>query len=389
MGESHGSVTGGGDSFSIPTGVCGRASNLLISCRLTDSLIGEHVYNMKAIVFAWIALASVVFGQQSEEERKYYEEFARSEQRAISEFPDAAKPDSALAKEMAKIDKALKNGADPIFYSANKPYIIAQRAAKSISESQAASPVQDKPKASSILSSSSETIPEIGGFKSVVVRKIEPDGISVVHDCGAGKIPIEKLTAAERAKFGISMEGASEFRRQVAENTAAYYARQRELEAQAEAEAKAAAQAAGEAEMARQQETQENPPIIVQAPVWERLVTNSVARANNRNKVVDEIRRQDGDSAAEQYLAEQRLADMESSQSDGDPVAAIPSRNRISYLEGGKYQKRGNVIAVGGNFGSGYTISGDSLTKDGSVTHKRSGSMWMPVKQGEKQIYDP
>ena len=97
---------------------------------------------------------------------------------------------------------------------------------------------------------------------------------------------------------------------------------------------------------------------------WEQYVTNSVARQHMDNPE-------------------------ESGQVVAPSVVPAPSSLQISYLEGGKYQKRGNVIASGGNFGSGYTISGDSLTKGGSVTHKRSGSMWMPVKSGEKQIYDP
>ncbi|MCP5547358.1 MAG: hypothetical protein H7A50_08290 [Akkermansiaceae bacterium] len=64
--------------------------------------------------------------------------------------------------------------------------------------------------------------------------------------------------------------------------------------------------------------------------------------------------------------------------------------HRIVNLEGGRYQRRGGVIATNGDFSNGYTIRGDSLVdRSGSVTHKRSGTMWMPVRSGHPQISDP
>ena len=46
-------------------------------------------------------------------------------------------------------------------------------------------------------------------------------------------------------------------------------------------------------------------------PVWERYVTNTELTRHNRAAVADEIRRQDGEGAAERFLIEKRLKDLD------------------------------------------------------------------------------
>lgn len=90
---------------------------------------------MKLRAITWmaaLALTGVCLGQQSEDETRFYTDYARSEQRAIADYPDAANANSPIAKMMGQIDMALKNGGDPLYYSADKPYIIAQRAASAL-----------------------------------------------------------------------------------------------------------------------------------------------------------------------------------------------------------------------------------------------------------------
>ena len=87
---------------------------------------------MKTIALAWIVASSIVLSQQTEEEKRFYADFERSESQAIAAYPDAAKPDSPIAKKMAEMDSALKTAEDPLYNSADKPMVLAQRAAKEL-----------------------------------------------------------------------------------------------------------------------------------------------------------------------------------------------------------------------------------------------------------------
>jgi hypothetical protein len=77
-------------------------------------------------------LAVKVKQQQSVEEQRFYAEANKAEERAIEFYPDAANPQSALAKEMARIDKDLIATDNPLIYDPNKAFKVAQMAANNL-----------------------------------------------------------------------------------------------------------------------------------------------------------------------------------------------------------------------------------------------------------------
>ncbi len=66
---------------------------------------------------------------ESKQEREFYTKYEASEQKTLQFYPDAGKADSQLAKEMAALDAQMKELGDPLYYSENKPFILAQQAA--------------------------------------------------------------------------------------------------------------------------------------------------------------------------------------------------------------------------------------------------------------------
>ena len=77
-----------------------------------------------------------------------------------------------------------------------------------------------------------DAIPEMNGYKSVYIRRIEPDGIGIIHECGAAKIPIEKLTGQQRAEYCLTFESAAEYRKTLAKNELTALRRLQQLELQ-------------------------------------------------------------------------------------------------------------------------------------------------------------
>jgi hypothetical protein len=354
----------------------------------------QNQKTMKTRAVTWIAvlaLAGVCVGQQSPEQKKYIEDYDKSEDRVIAAYPDAAIAGSPFNTKMVELYNAMVATEDPHLNSADRPMILAERAAKELGvvavKTLAAEPDMVKPPGydhfiPKAFKYENEVIPEFHSYKSVRVRKVEPDGLKIIHESGAAKIEIENLTAEQRLKYGITMEGAAQYRKQVAANTAAYYANQRVAAIQAKADAEATAQAAAEKAAAEQEaQNRVNQP-AVQAPVWERFVTNSVATQNNRQNVADEIRRQDGDAAAVRFVTEERLKDLEEAQVD---------REKVVSLESGKYRRTGDRITVGIDITGGYRIKGNMLYSypSGAPTHTRSGSLWVPLNSSHPQIRDP
>ncbi len=175
-----------------------------------------------------VAFMGISVGQQSEEKKRFDADQARSEQQAVAAFPDIGNSASPLAQKVAEMDKALAADEDPLYDSADKALILARKAAKLLG----IKPVDAKqdpilePQAPAKLDS--HVIPELNGYTAVTVRRVEPDGLCVIHESGASKIPIEKLTEEQRTKYGLTMERAAHYRKQVAENVATSYARQQE-----------------------------------------------------------------------------------------------------------------------------------------------------------------
>jgi hypothetical protein len=77
-------------------------------------------------------LAVKVQQMQSVEEQRFYEQAAKAELRAIEFYPDAANPQTALAKEMARIDKDLIATDNPLIYDPNKAFKVAQMAGNNL-----------------------------------------------------------------------------------------------------------------------------------------------------------------------------------------------------------------------------------------------------------------
>lgn len=66
---------------------------------------------------------------ESKQEQEFYAKYQASEQKTLQFYPDAGKADSRLAKEMAALDAQMQELGDPLYFSENKPFILAQQAA--------------------------------------------------------------------------------------------------------------------------------------------------------------------------------------------------------------------------------------------------------------------
>jgi hypothetical protein len=84
------------------------------------------------------------------------------------------------------------------------------------------------PEPTSPAETENKVIPEMSGYKSVTIHRVEPDGLRIIHEAGAAKIPIEKLTDEQRTEYGLTTEGATEYRRRIAANAAEAQARQQD-----------------------------------------------------------------------------------------------------------------------------------------------------------------
>lgn len=193
-----------------------------------------------------LALTGICPGQQSQEGKRFQEDYARSAQQAAVEFPDVGNAATPLAQKVAEMDKALAAEEDPLYNSADKPLILARKAAKQLGVKPAeARPIPTKaPQAPVELDG--KVIPEMNGYKSVTIRGVEPDGIRVIHESGTSKIPIEKLTEEQRAKYGLTVEGAAQFRSRVAQSEATTYAQEKQAEKEKAADQQAAKEKAAD-----------------------------------------------------------------------------------------------------------------------------------------------
>jgi hypothetical protein len=68
----------------------------------------------------------------SQAERQFYAEYAASESKAIQFYPDAAKADSPLSVEMARLESEMKSLGDDLYYSPDKPLLLAKAAARNL-----------------------------------------------------------------------------------------------------------------------------------------------------------------------------------------------------------------------------------------------------------------
>ncbi len=66
------------------------------------------------------------------EAEQYEAEYSVSESKAVKFYPDTAKPDSEMVQRMAELDTRMRENGDPLYYSTDKPFILAKAAAKEL-----------------------------------------------------------------------------------------------------------------------------------------------------------------------------------------------------------------------------------------------------------------
>lgn len=68
--------------------------------------------------------------QEQAEATKFYADYEANEIKTIGLYPDAGVKNSPMSKEMARIDAEMLKLGDPLYYSTDKPLILAKEAAK-------------------------------------------------------------------------------------------------------------------------------------------------------------------------------------------------------------------------------------------------------------------
>ena len=334
---------------------------------------------MKAIMCGWILVMGVLCAQNSEEEVRFFADYRKSEALAVAAFPDAAKFDTKLSQKMMEIDQSWKKADDQRYYSPDKPMMIAEIAAKELGISPAtppppalaqevASPPSGAPgqrsdawlaKKDEAWRLMSEYYPEYcdPALMSQTYKFVkEWDAWAKVNNPDVYENPMKPLIYAKWQKAA-------------------------EIEAKKQQEEESARLA---------QEAANRPP--PPAPVWKRFVKNSEFQRNNRDAIAGEIRQQNGDEAAQQFLREVPSASVAEQSNEPEthsaPAAGFPSSK---VLEGGSYRREGNRITRAGNLSDGYEIRGGKLysLQTGAPTHTRSGGMWTPLDGAHERIWDP
>lgn len=69
---------------------------------------------------------------EQKEAEKFYAAYQKSEDKTIGLYPDAAVKDSPMSKEIARLDAEMLELGDPLYYSTDKPFILAKEAAKNL-----------------------------------------------------------------------------------------------------------------------------------------------------------------------------------------------------------------------------------------------------------------
>lgn len=90
---------------------------------------------MKTRTVTWMiafVLTSVCVGQRSEEDKRFEEDYTRSERKAVAAYPDTTNSESAMVKRMVELDEQMRKQGDPRYHSPEKPMILAEIAAKEL-----------------------------------------------------------------------------------------------------------------------------------------------------------------------------------------------------------------------------------------------------------------
>lgn len=214
---------------------------------------------MKRHALIWmIALATTGYsiGQESEADKEFNADYDKSCAQAIAAYPDIMKPETAMFQRLVKMDTEL-TADDPLRYSSEKMMIMALRAAKELGISPVVAIPNAPPPKQPIINPGvldAAKIDEFHGYRSVVIVKVEPDGIRILHEYGAAKIQIEQISDTEREHFGLNMDTATIYRQQMARQSELY--RQQEALEQRQAQLALQERQAREAYAAQQRQIQ-------------------------------------------------------------------------------------------------------------------------------------
>ncbi len=338
-------------------------------------------------------------GQQTEEEKRFEEAYSRSEQNTIAAYPDTTNPQSAIIKRMIELDEQMREQGDQRYHSPDKPMILAELAAKDLGIKAAEAEPNPNPEPQAPVTLDDKVIPELNGYVSVTIRSVEPDGLRIMHESGAAKIPIEKLTEEQRAKYGLTVEGAALYRNKVAENAATNDVRQRNVPPPPKVRRHQAPASPNTFEPTVRAKTaafetwisQGGPPIVTR---WEERKHRSSAQPRYQKGPMKWMTEAEAKVKFEEVWA--AASDAEKEKYAGRLVVGNEGRQDLKEAKnkgsngGGNYQRRGSYISIDGMPTGGYRINGTSLYDDtGMPTHHKAGGVWIPLDPSHPQIVDP
>lgn len=194
-----------------------------------------------AFIIVALQLSNPSSGQTPDQQAAFDREWDQSCNIATTRYPDSVSADTPLGKKMGEMDNQLKASNDPLFYSPNKPLLLATRAAMELGIKPAGAPLdsaqpENTPKRETRKQADphafeNEVWKEKWGYKSVRVRTVEPDGVRIFHESGVTKILIEVMSESDRDHYGITLEGARQYRQRLIEIAASIeQRRQQELQ---------------------------------------------------------------------------------------------------------------------------------------------------------------
>ena len=184
---------------------------------------------MKTLVFLLSLALSIQSFALTDEYKKYLAEFKEAEIKALAMFPDIGVANSKLRNAAMAIDAEWESSKDPRYQASNKPMLTALMAAKELGIAPVGAEQKPQPKEG--------TIPVLNQYRNVTIKSVEPDGLRVMHESGAAKIPFEEVPQEYRDAYKLTVEGARAYRKSVAEYAAYELAVERQAKADKQARA--------------------------------------------------------------------------------------------------------------------------------------------------------
>lgn len=129
-------------------------------------------------------------------------ELAKARAEVLKQYPDLADPASPLSKRYALLEQQMREDENPVLKKPGHPLVLGHRAAADLGI---------KAKEDAIFKEVLPTFTTATGtmYKSVTVTSIQKDGIGILHENGAIKIPYLELTDEQREKYGLKPNAPS------------------------------------------------------------------------------------------------------------------------------------------------------------------------------------